>query len=71
MQNVKDDLKADEPKQTVTLLEYNENGNTIGIQKGFCYNGNRLDETGNIYLRARYYYLRIGRFVQKIGRAHV
>lgn len=64
MQNVKDDLKAEEPKQTVTSLEYDDNGNTVDIQKGFGYNGERLDETGNIYLRARYYNPRIGQFVQ-------
>lgn len=64
MQNVKEDLKAEDFKQTLTAIEYEDSGLTVDIQSGFGYNGERLDETGNIYLRARYYNPRIGQFVQ-------
>ena len=36
----------------------------VDITQGFAYNGEKLDESGNIYLRARYYNPRIGQFVQ-------
>jgi len=39
-------------------------GNSNDVKKGFGYNGEKLDESGNIYLRARYYDPRIGQFVQ-------
>ncbi|WP_278626828.1 DUF6531 domain-containing protein [Thomasclavelia cocleata] len=64
MQTVKDDLKKTDSKQTLSSLEYDDAGNTVDIKSGFGYNGERLDETGNIYLRARYYNPRIGQFVQ-------
>lgn len=64
MQTVKDDLKKENSKQTLSSLEYDDAGNTLDIKSGFGYNGEKLDETGNIYLRARYYNPRIGQFVQ-------
>ena len=39
-------------------------GNSNDVKKSFGYNGEKLDESGNIYLRARYYNPRIGQFVQ-------
>ena len=64
MQTVKDDLKKADSKQVLSSLEYDDAGNTFNITSGFGYNGEKLDETGNIYLRARYYNPRIGQFVQ-------
>ncbi len=45
-------------------IEYDDTGKTEDKTKGYGYNGEKVDETGNIYLRARYYNPRIGQFVQ-------
>lgn len=46
-------------------IEYDDFGNTDDIIKGYGYNGEALDETGLIYLRARYYNPKIGQFIQE------
>ena len=43
---------------------YDDAGNTVDVLGGFGYNGEKLDESGNIYLRARYYNPRINQFIQ-------
>ena len=48
----------------VEKISYNDYGNTKDIKKGKGYNGETLDETGLIYLRARYYDPSISRFIQ-------
>ena len=39
-------------------------GYTDDMKSGFGYNGEVLDDTGLIYLRARYYNPEIGQFIQ-------
>lgn len=39
-------------------------GSTLDIKSKFGYNGKKLDETGNIYLRAKYHNPRIGQLIQ-------
>ncbi len=48
----------------IEKISYNDYGNTRDIKKGKGYNGETLDETGLIYLRARYYDPTISRFIQ-------
>ena len=50
--------------ERVESIGYDDLGNSNDVKKGFGYNGEKLDESGNIYLRARYYNPRIGQFVQ-------
>ena len=51
-------------KGTMSQIEYDDFGKTDDKTSGYGYNGEKLDTTGNIYLRARYYNPRIGQFVQ-------
>ena len=51
-------------KGTMSQIEYDDFGKTDDKISGYGYNGEKLDTTGNIYLRARYYNPRIGQFVQ-------
>ena len=51
-------------KGTMSQIEYDDFGKTDDKISGSGYNGEKLDTTGNIYLRARYYNPRIGQFVQ-------
>ena len=44
--------------------EYTDYGYSDDIKSGFGYNGEEQDETGLIYLRARYYNPVIGQFIQ-------
>ena len=53
--------QLDDIMETVT---YDDFGNTVDMVGGFGYNGERLDESGNIYLRARYYNPKLGQFIQ-------
>lgn len=63
-QSVMDTVTATPKKETVSHIEYDDFGNSTDIKDGFGYDGEKLDVTGNIYLRARYYNPRIGQFVQ-------
>ena len=45
-------------------IEYTDYGYSDDIKSGFGYNGEEQDETGLIYLRARYYNPVIGQFIQ-------
>lgn len=51
-------------KNTAKKYEYDDFGKTDDIRSGFGYNGEELDDTGLIYLRARYYSSELGRFIQ-------
>ena len=51
-------------KGTMSQIEYDDFGKTDDKTSGYGYDGEKLDTTGNIYLRARYYNPRIGQFVQ-------
>ena len=51
-------------KGTMSQIEYDDFGKTDDKISGYGYDGEKLDTTGNIYLRARYYNPRIGQFVQ-------
>ena len=51
-------------KGTMSQIEYDDFGKTDDKTSGYGYDGEKLDTTGNIYLRARYYNSRIGQFVQ-------
>ena len=51
-------------KGTMSQIEYDDFGKTDDKTSGYGYDGEKLDITGNIYLRARYYNPRIGQFVQ-------
>ena len=57
-------LTKEDAKDEMSQVSYDDAGNTVDITQGFAYNGEKLDESGNIYLRARYYNPRIGQFVQ-------
>ena len=58
------DTTKEEIKDIMSTVSYDDAGNTVDITRGFGYNGEKLDESGNIYLRARYYNPRINQFVQ-------
>lgn len=51
-------------KGTMSQIEYDDFGKTDDKTNGYGYDGEKLDTTGNIYLRARYYNPRIGQFIQ-------
>ena len=51
-------------KGTISQIEYDDFGKTDDKTSGYGYDGEKLDTTGNIYLRARYYNPRIGQFIQ-------
>ena len=51
-------------KGTMSQIEYDDFGKTDDKTSGYGYDGEKLDTTGNIYLRARYYNPRIGQFIQ-------
>lgn len=48
----------------VKKVSYRDYGTTKDINKGYGYNAEMLDESGLIYLRARYYDPNVSRFVQ-------
>lgn len=48
----------------MSQIEYDDFGKTDDKTSGYGYDGEKLDTTGNIYLRARYYNPRIGQFIQ-------
>ena len=57
--------KTPEQKDDIMItVSYDDAGNSVDMVNGFGYNGEKADESGNIYLRARYYNPRIGQFVQ-------
>ena len=58
------DLTKEDAEDEMLQVSYDDAGNTVDIKQGFAYNGEKLDESGSIYLRARYYNPRIGQFVQ-------
>ncbi|MEF9920596.1 MAG: RHS repeat-associated core domain-containing protein, partial [Erysipelotrichaceae bacterium] len=50
--------------QDIKKISYHDYGQTSDIKSGNGYNGETLDQTGLIYLRARYYDPSVSRFVQ-------
>ena len=48
----------------IKIVSYNDYGATKNIKSGYSYNGEMKDETGLIYLRARYYDPEVARFIQ-------
>ena len=52
------------PEESIKEIKYTDSGYTDDIRSGFGYNGEVLDDSGLIYLRARYYNPQIGQFVQ-------
>ena len=58
------DKTPEQKEDIMTTVSYDDAGNSVDMVNGFGYNGEKADESGNIYLRARYYNPRIGQFVQ-------
>ena len=58
------DKTLEQKDDIMTTVSYDDAGNSVDMVNGFGYNGEKTDESGNIYLRARYYNPRIGQFVQ-------
>ena len=61
---VNDTINLSIKDNEVTEYAYDDYGNSEDIEEGFGYNGEHKDRSGLIYLRARYYNPRIGRFLQ-------
>ncbi|MCI9525272.1 MAG: RHS repeat-associated core domain-containing protein, partial [Erysipelotrichaceae bacterium] len=61
---VNDTINLSITENEVTEYSYDDYGNSEDIEEGFGYNGEHKDRSGLIYLRARYYNPRIGRFLQ-------
>lgn len=59
-----DSVVAKITSQDIKKISYNDYGSTKDLRSGNGYNGDILDQTGLIYLRARYYDPSVSRFVQ-------
>ena len=57
-------LTKKDGKETIRKQRYDDFGYAKGIGSGYGYNGEFRDESELIYLRARYYHPKIGRFIQ-------
>ena len=57
-------LTTKDGKETIRKQRYDDFGYAKGIGSGYGYNGEFRDESELIYLRARYYHPKIGRFIQ-------